>query len=1053
MRKLLVTLTAILLFAGGLLAQKTITGTVTDDKGSPIPNASVLVKGTNTGTITKADGTYSIVFPENAKALVFSAVDMSPLEVIVGSQSVVNTSLKAVESVLAEVVVVGYGTQQKKAFTGSASKVDVKKFANLMTPSVDKQLAGRAAGVQVTTVGGQINAPARIRVRGINSINQSNDPLIVMDGVPIITGNLAGTTNSNALGDINPSDIETIDILKDGSATAIYGSRAAGGVILITTKKGSKGRAKVSYDGFIGFSSALKRFDLLNAQQFVTIANEKLANVATNTAANPQAPRAFMDANNTNTDWQDEAMVSGAPVQSHTLSVQGGNEKTSYYMSMNYSDQQGIIISNFNRAYRIRLSIDHEINSFVKVGNGLTISRQEDGDQNNGSNALSGAIASALRLLPNVSPYNPNHITGYNINYPTGNSMNPGANTTSVDDNFTNVAFTVNENKYYSDKFRILNNTYLEISPVKGLKVRSQFSYDLFTDYSYYGWLPYHGDGYGTSSGGTNGRINNISQNISRYIWQNYINYNLSIKNVHNIFLTAGWEMQQDRNTSHSLNNNNISDAFFIDENYITNTAATQTTGGSVGESGLESSFARLNYDYKNKYFAQATIRRDGLSSLASENRYGVFPGFSVGWRPSEEGFWKGSAFLNKWIPEAKIKGSYAEVGNPIGGFPYLSTYSSRPYGNIPGISVAAIGNPALQWETSAKYDIGVELGLLRNRFTLVADWFSNDISGMILNVPTPLSVGIPGNSITQNIATMKNNGIELSLSGNILRKKDFSWDFNINYSNIKNEITSLYNVGGQPVSFIQSSNYNIIRVGDPINILFGNVWAGVNTANGHPMYVKADGSLVQLNLSPGGSIGGYFVATSKDNPALGAASSLQFSDRQNLGVSTPVWFGGFSNTLSYKGLTLDFMLRYSGGNKIMNITRQEALMNQSFQNNGTEILERWTTPGQVTNVPKLFYGQANNINQNSLANSRFVEKGDYLRLENVILSYNVNPEGLNKVTNSFIKSLRIYAQGQNLAVWTKYKGADPDNISTQGLDNAVAPQLSTISFGINLGL
>lgn len=954
--------------------------------------------------------------------------------------------MKASDKSLQEVVVVGYGTQAKKAFTGSASNVDVKEFANLMTPSVDKQLAGRATGVQVTTVGGQINAPARIRVRGINSINQSNDPLIVVDGVPMITGNLAGTTNSNALGDLNPADIESMDVLKDGSATAIYGSRAAGGVILITTKKGVRGRAKVSYEGFVGFSSAVKRFDLLSAQQFVTIANEKFTNAG-------QAPRANMDANNTSTDWQDEAMIDGAPVHSHTLSVSGANEKTSYYLSLNFSDQKGIIRSNYNKAYRVRLNLDHEINRFVKIGNGLTVSRQEDGDQNNGSNALSGAVASALRLLPNVSPYNPNHITGYNINYPNGNSMNPGANTTSVDDNYTNVAFTVNENQYYSDKYRILNATYLEISPVKGLKLRSQFSYDLLTDYSYYGWLPFHGDGYGTSAGGTNGRINNVSQNFTRYNWQNFINYNISINNAHNFFATAGWEMQQDKTKWHALNNNNISDAFFIDENYISNTAAIQSTTGSVSESGIESYFGRLNYDYKNKYFAQATIRRDGLSSLPTENRYGTFPGFSVGWRPSQEGFWKASPFLSRWFSEAKIKGSYAKVGNPVGGFPYLSTYGSRPYGNIPGIAVAAIGNPALQWETSAKYDVGIELGLLDNRFTLVADWFKNDISGLVLNVPTPLSVGIPGNSITQNIATMTNTGIELSLSGNIMRSKDFSWDFNINYTTVKNEVTSLYNVGGNAVPFIQSSNYNIIRVGDPIDILYGNVWAGVNSANGHPMYVKADGSLVQLNLSPGGSIGGYYVASSKSDPTLGATSSLTFNDRQKLGVSTPTWFGAFSNTLSYKGITLDFMLRYSGGNKIMNITRQEALLNQSFQNNGTEILERWTAAGQETNVPKLYYGQGNNINQTSLANSRFVEKGDYLRLQNLVLSYTVNAKGLEKATNSFIKSLRIYAQGQNLAVWTKYKGADPDNISSQGLDNAVGPQIRTISFGINLGL
>ncbi|HEX6169997.1 MAG TPA: TonB-dependent receptor [Chitinophagaceae bacterium] len=1044
MRKQLLLLSGLVLLSIFALAQRTITGKVTDDKGNPVPNASVMVKGTTTGTVTKPDGTYSISVPANARALVFSSVDMSATEANIGVQTEINATLIAEDRMMSEVVVTGYGTQQKKSFTGSASKIDAKKFANLMTPSIDRQLAGRATGVQVTNSGGLVNTPARIFVRGINSINQGTGPLIVVDGIPIISGNLAGTTNSNALGDINPADIETIDVLKDGSATAIFGSRAAAGVIMITTKKGVKGRAKVTYDGYQGFSTALKRFDLLNAQEFVTIANEKLSN------AN-QPLRANMDAANTNTDWQAQAMIDNAPIQSHTLSLQGGSDKTSYYMSLNYSNQKGIIISNYNKSYRVRLNIDHTANKYFKFGNNLTLSRQEDGDQNNGSNALSGAIASSLRLLPNVSPYNPNHISGYNINYPNGNSMNPGANTTSIDDNFTNVAFTTRENKFYSDKYRVINNTFIEISPIKGLKLRSQFSADVFSDYSYQGYSPLHGDGYGTPTGGTNGLNFNFSQNILRYVWQNYFNYDFSFKS-HNFFLTGGHELQQQTNKSHSGTGTNISDVFFISGNIISGTAAIQSIAGNQSESGFESLFGRINYDYQGKYFVQGTIRRDGQSSLAADKRYGVFPGFSVGWRLSQENFWRNSSNLSNLFNEIKIKASYAEVGNSLGGFPYLSTYGSRPYGNISGISVSAVGNPDLQWETSSKYDVGIELGILKNRFNLTADWFHNKVDGLVFAVPTPLSTGVPGNSISQNIAELENRGIELSLSGNILEKGGFRWDFNINYSKVENKVLSLYSVGGVPVPFVENGGFNIIRVGDPINIIYGNRWAGVNSANGHPLYFKADGSLVQLNLSPGGSIGGYYVATNKDDATLGAATSLAFADRDVLGVSTPTWFGAFSNTLGYKNFSLDFMFTYSGGNKIMNITRQEALMNQSFQNNGREILERWTTPGQQTNVPKLYYGQGNNINQTQIANSRFVEKGDYLRLQNVVVSYSVPAATLSKLTNNFISSFRVFVQGQNLAVWTKYSGADPDNISALGLDNAVSPQVKTISFGVSVG-
>jgi TonB-linked SusC/RagA family outer membrane protein len=558
MRKLLTAVMALLCFTGQLLAQKSITGTVTDDKGAPIPNATVMVKGTNNGTVTKLDGTYSLTVSADAKVLVFSSVDMSPLEVVIGSETNISPSLKPVESVLAEVIMVGYGTQQKKEFTGSASKVDVKEFSNLMTPSVDKQLAGRATGVQVTNSGGLVNSPAVIRIRGINSLTQGNSPLIVVDGIPMLNGNLASATNSNELADINPADIETMDVLKDGSATAIYGSRAAAGVILITTKKGSKGKAKVSYDGFVGFSSALKKFDVLNADQFVVIANEKLTN-----AGMPARAGVNASAQSFETDWQSNVMIDNAPIHNHTLSIQGGGEKTSYYFSLNYSNQKGIIISNFNKSYRLRMNIDYEANRFLKIGNNISVSRQEDGDQNNGSNALGGAIAASIRQLPNVSPYSSTHFSGYNINYPNTSSMTPGANSQTIDDNFSNVAFTLRNNKSRSDRYHILNNTFLELSPVKGLKFRSQLGVDMLSDYSYQGLSPLHGDGYGTPSGGTNGSMFNANQNFLRLVFTNFFNYNISIKK-HNIYLTAGHEFQKTTTKTHSSSGTNISDIFFI---------------------------------------------------------------------------------------------------------------------------------------------------------------------------------------------------------------------------------------------------------------------------------------------------------------------------------------------------------------------------------------------------------------------------------------------------------------------------------------------------------
>jgi TonB-linked SusC/RagA family outer membrane protein len=1040
---------------GWVLSQNRIlTGKVTDSNGLPVANATIAIKGTKIGTTTAAGGQFSFSVPVSARVLAFSSMNYTSREVSIGSLTHFNVILSSAVQNLEEVVVVGYGTQKKTAFTGAASKVEVKDFANLLTPAVDKQLAGRAAGVQVTTSGGLVNLPATIRIRGINSITQSNDPLVVVDGLPILSGNLAGTTNSNTLGDINPSDIESLDILKDGSATAIYGSRAAAGVILITTKKGAQnGRTSVSYDGFVGVSSALKKFSLLNAKQFETIANEKFTNAAMPVLAGVNAA-----VDTANTDWQDAVMIKNAVAQSHTLSIRGGGEKTSFYLSFNYSDQKGIIISNYNRAYRVRMNIEHEINKFVKVGNNLSVSRQEDGDQNNGTNALGGAISSTLRLLPNVSPYNPANSTGYNIGYPNNNFVGNGPNLSTVEDNYYNVAFTLRNDKYYSDKYRIINNAFIEIYPVKGLTGRSQVGVDMLNDYSYQGLNLYHGDGYGK------GDTYNVDQNWLRLLWTNYFTYQYSLQG-HNFSLTAGNEVQKETYKWFAADGTAISDAFYISQNVISNAANTQVIGGNYDQTGFLSYFGRFNYDYQNKYFVQATIRRDGQSALAPGKQYGNFPGFSAGWRASRETFWENSPFLSRWFSEAKLKASYAKVGNTLTGYPYLTTFGNAPYGNINGLAPSGVGNSDLRWETSAKYDVGIELGILKNRFDLTVDWFLNDVDHLVLGVPQPLSAGLVGSynlnggTIQQNIGTLQNRGIEIAVNGNVLKSPDFTWNLNVNFSAVQNKITSLYSVGGLPVTNISNGAYNIIRVGDPVNIIYGYRSAGVNTANGNPMWYKADGTLVQLSLqtpvtgNPSTNTAGvFYVANSKTDGTLGAVSSLSAADKSKLGQGVPTWFGGFSNSFQYKGIGLEIMLRYSGGNKIMNVTSQEALYNMSFQNNGTGILNRWTTPGQVTDVPKLFYGQANNINSVGNADSRFVENGNYVRLQNIVLSYTLNGTNLSGLTGGYVKSARFYVQGQNLYAWTKYKGADPDNISSLGVDDAVSPQVRTFSLGVSLG-
>lgn len=1037
MRKLVVLLTFVVGCFSMAFAQntRTVTGKVSDESGKPLAGVTVTASDLSKTSLTDAKGVYSIQVSDKSKTLKFSFVGYADEEVSIGAKTSINVNLVTESKALSEVVVVGYGVQQKKSFTGSASKIDTKEFSNLVTPSVDRQLAGRAAGVQVSNPGGDPSTPARIRIRGINSISQGQAPLIVVDGVPFITGNLAANVNSNALGDINPNDIENIEVLKDGSATAIFGSRAANGVIMITTKKGDKsGRMKVNYDAIFGYSSPASRFDLLNADEFVAIANEKRANAGLAAAARPSTT-------GTNTDWQNVVFNTNALAVQQNISFSGGTQKSSYFFSFNYSDQRGILISNRNKAYRLRFNFDTEINKFVKFGNNLTLSKQEDFGQNDGTNALSGGLASTLRMLPNVEPFDPNNRTGFNILGPSLNSVGFGPNLIGVDDNYTNPAFTLTQNLFVSDKLRAVNNSYLEVSILKGLKFRSSFTFDVLNEYAFSSLSPIHGDGFGAVGSATN-----TSQNIWRWVLQNYVNYNKSFGR-HNIYVTAGQEAQKDQSRFVSGALQQISDPFFIGRNLITGTGGLQFASGGFGRSGFQSLFARVNYDFANKYFLQATVRRDGQSSLAPENRFGVFPGFSAGWRISQEKFWENSKFLKEWFNEVKLKASYAVVGNQLGGFPFLSTFGSAAYGNLPGLAPNLVGNRALQWEQNKKYDIGIEVGLKGGRYNIGIDWFLNDLDNLVLAVPTPNSAGIPGNSISQNIGTARNRGLEISVGGDIVRGKDFTWNMSWNHTIIDNKITSLYSIGGVPVTNIPG-NYNLLEVGSSLNILWGVPFAGVNSANGNPMYLNAAGRLVQHNIANNA----FYFANNLNDPTFGAQTSLTIADRRNLGLSLPTFFGGINNSLRYKNFGLEFLIRYSGGNEIMNITRQEALLSQNFHNNGKEILNRWTTPGQVTNVPRLVQGQGNAINQNGLAISRFVEPGDFIRLQNLVLSYTMDSKQLSDKTNGYVKSLKFFVQGQNLFVWTKYSGLDPENASQSGLDNAVTPQLRIISTGINVG-
>lgn len=1032
-RFLLLCMTVAFLSPLGAWAQdRTVTGTVTSaEDGSALPGVNVVIKGTTSGTSTDANGKYSISVPQSGGILVFSFIGLSSLEVEVGNRSVVDVRMSMDITQLTEVVVVGYGTQERRELTGSVTSISSKEIENLVAPSFDSQLAGRAAGVQVTTPGGIIGQRPIIRIRGVNSLTSNSDPLIVIDGVPVVADDRSGIVAANPLANINPADIQSYEVLKDGSATAIYGSRAANGVILITTKRGSKGRASVNYSGSFGFNQEVERFNVLNGDQFVTIANEKRTNAGASELA----------VAGENTDWQDYVFQKGA-VQQHNISIAGGSEGTQYFFSVGFTDQESPIITNTLKRYSFRANVDHSFAKRVKVGTSLSYNFTEINGLNNGANSLSGVIYNASRMLPNVAIFDPNNqaYDGFNTT-PDGASLGRGNNLSNVDNNIPNIAFVLANNIHRNRNNRMFGNLYGEIDLIEGLALRTQIGTDITLPDDFRSWDPRHGDG--------RGAVGSVVQQFApvyRWNWQNTLNFQRTIAEDHNLNVTLGVEYQKTNYYSFSGQATGFSDRFYMQQNLISGSFQNQFATGGYADRGFDSYFWRVNYSYKGKYLLSVSLRNDGISDLHIDNRRGLFPGASIGWRISDEGF-----FTSDLITDLKLRASYAEVGNvEIGTLAYAGGYSPVLYGPNAGIAFTQVSNRDLQWETSKKINLGLNATI--GPVTLEADYFVSDIDGLVLDAPVAPSLGIPGGNhgtIAQNVGAMTNKGVELRIASNVLNRGKFKWNTDFNFTYLTNEVTNLIS----PLT----STYNRTEVGRSIAELYGFKWAGVNPANGNPMYYKADGSIVQFNLSQASATRNFRAYNPSDPSDVSvAAASLGSADLDFLGNTLPKWSGGWSNQFSYGNFDLEIFLRYSGGNYIMNETLR-GMLGQGFSNNHASILNRWTEAGQVTDIPKLFSGQDANMWQTGASNSRFVEKGDFVRVQNIVLGYRLPDETLQSVTGGAVRSLRLFAQVQNPIVFTSYSGLDPEmnQYSSQlqfGVDWNTAPIIRTYTVGLNVG-
>jgi len=1043
MKKILLIFT-LFLIAGSLVMGQTvqITGTVTSSEdGLALPGVNVTVKGTTIGTITGLDGKYTIAAPANAQTLTFSFIGFRTIEVAIGGKTKVDTVLEQDLFKVDEVVVVGYGTQKKREVTGSISNIKGDELKSLATPSFESQLAGRSAGVLITKASGVLGLAPRVRIRGIGSINQGNDPLIVVDGVPIQTGDLGGDANTNSLGDINPADIESMEILKDGSATAIYGSRAANGVLLITTKHGGPGKMKLNYNNYFGIAQPIRLFDLLHADDFVTITNEKRTNAGLSAIAQNDGPN--FPGQTFETDWQAAVLRQNAFQQDHTLSLSGSTNQSSYYFSLGYTNQQGVTRPNEMKRFTVRANLDQKVSKWLNIGTNVGVTRSDYYGLNTGANSLSGNIWSAIRQFPNTPVYNPNHPTGYNIDdiaYPapisaTGdpNVVGRWNNLEKQSDNAPNIRYVLDNNVFTSNIYRIIGNVYAQLNILPSLNFKTQIGTDNSLGEGFWYYNPLHGDGRSA-----NGRVgNDLTKGV---IWniQNILTFNKAFFTDHNVSITLVNETQFTRNNSFSGTGSDLSNDFFR-HNIISGTYGTQYSGGSMSEQGFISYAGRLNYNYKGKYFLQGSLRYDGISALPTANKWGLFPGVSVGWTITKESFMSG---ITNVLSDFKIRGSYAKVGNVnIGRYPYLGLYSSAKYADYNGIAYSQMGNDQLKWETSTKYDAGFDALLFDGKYKLTFDYFLNNQDGLILAAPIAPSLGVPGNSVQKNIGSMKNWGYEISAEAFVIRKGDFSWSLDGNISLVNNKVTALY----QDKDI--TGAYSIIRVGESINSIFAWEYAGVNAANGNPLYYKADGSIIQGNIS-----NSSWRTYDPNNPTdvSVAAAALTTADKKIIGTSLPKYYGGFGTKLNYKGLDLSMNFRFSGGNYIYNRTRTD-LFSMNFSNNGAEILGRWKSASEPGDgwTPKLWYGSTF-VNQPDQGLTRWIEKGNYVKLSNLSIGYTLP---LNWVRKVGIDNLRIFAQGQDLLLITKYTGIDPEMASSNGQDFNGTPNQRVITFGINLSL
>ncbi|TKK66024.1 TonB-dependent receptor [Ilyomonas limi] len=1003
-------------------AQQTVTGKVTDIEGKSLPGVSIMIKNTTVGSTSDNAGNFRINVTSNSDTLVFSLVGFAIKEVAVNGQSRFDVTLVENASKLNEVVVVGYGTVKKSDLTGSVVSISSEQLKAVPVTTFDQALQGRAAGVQVVQATGAPGGGTNIRIRGTTSVNASSEPLYVIDGL-LINSNTSEMSIGgrgpavSPLATINPSDIESIEILKDASATAIYGSRAANGVVLITTRKGKAGKASLNLESYYGVQEATKKLNLLNAAQYAELVNEAEQNAGrTPVYPNPQSL-------GKGTDWQ-EALFQQAPIANVQLSVTGGNEKTRYAVGGGYFSQKGIVVGSDLNRYSFRTNLETEVSKKLTVGTNISYNRmQTNGVLTGPAPVVQGVVYNALLFNPILPVYDSSRAGGYTFAHDRRDAV-------------ANPIAEAREYEAVTTTSRLLGTVFAQYEIIEGLSLRSSFGIDALSTKS-----NTFGPNFLKRTENSMGEASIATLEALTWLNTNTLTYNKQINANNSINALAGLEFQKFRNETTSMY------AFGFPESTtgwhnISAGENPQPLSNGETEWSIASYFGRLNYSLMNKYLFTLTGRVDGSSKFAEGNKYGFFPSGAFAWRMSEEPFMKNVSFIS----DLKLRASYGRTGNqsipPYQSLALISGSGIEGVFSNGNIITAVRGrqpiqypNKLLKWETTDQANVGIDMAVFRGRLSLTAEVYHKNTKDLLLSTPLPYTTGF-GSSLT-NVGNITNKGVDLSLSS-VNFDGVLNWTTSVNFSVNRNKVTEL--VSDEDVHLIAG---NVLRVGQPVGSFYGYVFDGI--------FQNADDIAKSPILTGTNPAPGDLKYKDISGPGGAPDGIVNEFDRTIIGSAQPDFTWGLNNTLSFKNLTLSFFFQGSQGNELINQNLADLANLNGKQNVLADVaLNRWTPQHPGNKYPRAYTDANDNV-----FSSRFIEDASYLRLKNVTLGYNLPSSALKRMG---LSNVRLYVSGTNLWTVTGYSGFDPEGNAYGGTTDIVGvdyggyPLAKTYTVGLNIG-